>query len=113
MADRRYPEGSDSASRWQGASIARRAGHWVPDAIVATVIKGDRVFVGKVNLKAALGEIFVCEAIWTKAQEKHPEALEQVERDYRACTNARAHKERSFAGVTKEAQNLVDRLAGD
>jgi hypothetical protein len=93
--------------------FAQAEGHWVPDAIVATVIKGDRVFVGNVNLKAAVGEILACEAIWTKAQEKHPEALEQVERDYRACASARAHKERSFAAVTQEAQNLVDRLAGD
>jgi hypothetical protein len=88
-------------------------GHWVPNAIVATVIKGDRVLVGNVNLKAAVDEIFACESTWTKAQEKHPEALEQVERDYRACANARAHEERSFAAVTTEAQNLVDRLAGD
>ena len=28
------------------------------DSIVATVIKGDRVFVGNVNLKAAVGKIF-------------------------------------------------------
>jgi len=106
------PAGADLAFAALGV-FAQAEGHWVPDAIVATDIKGDRVFVGNVKLKAAVGEIFACEAIWTKAQEKHPEALEQVERDYRACANARARKERSLAAVTKEAQNLVDRLAGD
>ena len=106
------PTGADFAFAALGV-FAQAEGHWVPDAIVATDIKGDRVFVGNVKLKAAVGEIFACEAIWTMAQEKHPEALEQVERNYRACANARAHKEPSFAAVTKEAQNLVNRLAGD
>jgi hypothetical protein len=88
-------------------------GHWVPDAIVATVIKGNRVFVASVKLKAAVGKTFACEAIWTEAQRKHPEALEQVEKEYHACTNARARKARSLAGVTKGAQALLDRLAGE
>ena len=35
------------------------------------------------------------------------------DKDYRACFNAHAPKERFFAGLTKEAQSLVDRLAGE
>ena len=53
-------------------------------------------------------------AIWAKAKrEQAAEALEQGDKDYRACFNAHAPKERFFAGLTKEAQSLVDRLAGD
>jgi hypothetical protein len=107
----RTPRRPGAALAFAALGVFAQAEGWAPDAIVATVIKGDRVFVGNVNLKAAVGKIFACESIWTKAQEKHPEALEQVERDYRACANARAHEERSFAAVT--TQNLVDRLAGD
>ena len=89
-------------------------GPWPADAIVATVIKGDRVFVASIRHKPPIGKIPACGAIWAKAKrEQAAEALEQGDKDYRACFNAHAPKERFFAGLTKEAQSLVDRLAGD
>jgi hypothetical protein len=128
------PPGADLAAGALGV-FAQADGPWPPDAIVVTVIKGDRVFVvASVNCKAPVGKIAACEAIWTEAQRKavklqaeyrasglknqklldeSTQAEEQGHRDFLACFNARAPKERFFAGLTKEAQSLVDRLAGD
>jgi hypothetical protein len=60
-----------------------------------------------------LGKIPACEALWAKAKRAGPDAEEGADRDYRACFNARASKERFLAGLTEEAQTLVDRLAGE
>ena len=89
-------------------------GPWPADAIVAIVIKGDQVFVASIRHKPPIGKIPACGAIWAKAKrEQAAETLEQGDKDYRACFNAHAPKERFFVGLTKEAQSLVDRLAGD
>jgi len=107
-------------------------GPFPPDTIVATVVKGDRVFVASIPHTSPIGKIPACDAIWTEASRKADElqaeyrasglknrklveesfqALDQGDRDARACFNARAPKESFFAGLTKEAQSLVDRLA--
>jgi hypothetical protein len=89
-------------------------GPWPADAIVATVIKGDRVFVASIRHKPPIAKIPACGTIWAKAKrEQAAAALEQGDQDYRACFNAHAPKESFFAGLTDEAQSLVDRLAGD
>jgi hypothetical protein len=106
-------------------------GPFPPDAIVATVVKGDRVFVASIPRTAPIGKIPACEAIWTEASRKADElqaeyrasglknkklveesfqAQDQGDRDARACFNAHAPKQSFFAGLTKEAQSLVDRL---
>ena len=103
-----------------------------PDTIVATVVKGDRVFVANIPHTAPIGKIPACEAIWTEASrkadqlqaeyvasglknkklaEEGTQAQHQGDRDDHACFNARAPKQSFFAGLTKEAQSLVDRLA--
>jgi hypothetical protein len=88
-------------------------GPWPPDAIVATVIKGDRVFVASIRRKPPIGQIPACRALWTKAKhEQATEAPEQGDKAYRACFSAHAAKEPFFAGLIREAQSLVDRLAG-
>jgi hypothetical protein len=46
-----------------------------------------------------------------KLTEKRDQAEDQGDRDARACFNAHAPKQSFFAGLTKEAQSLVDRLA--
>ena len=72
------------------------------------------VFVASIRHKPPIGKIPACGSIWAKAKrEQAAEALEQGDKDYRACFNAHAPKERFFAGLTKEAQSFVDRLAGD
>ena len=103
-----------------------------PDTIVATIVKGDRVFVASIPRTAPIGKIPACEAIWTEASRKADQlqaeyvasglknkklaeegiqAQHQGDRDDHACFNARAPKQSFFAGLTKEAQSLVDRLA--
>jgi len=107
------PPGADLAVGALGV-FQQADGPWTPDWIVATVIKGNRVFVASVRHKPPVGKIPACGAIWAKAKrEQAAEALEQDDKDYRACFNAHAPKERFFAGLTNEAQSLVNRLAGE
>jgi hypothetical protein len=78
------------------------------------VIKGDRVLVASIRHRPPIGKIPACVGIWAKAKrEQTAEALEQGDTDYRACFGGHAPNERFFAGLIKEAQSLVDRLAGD
>ena len=85
----------------------------LPDSIVATVVKGDRVVVAGVRRETPVAKIPACAPIWARAQRKQADVDDPVERDYRGCFSARAAKERFFDGLTQEAQRLVDRLAGE
>ncbi|MGC2787618.1 MAG: hypothetical protein WA397_28055, partial [Roseiarcus sp.] len=125
------PPGADLAVAALGL-FRQDIGPFPPDAIVATVVKGDRVFVANIPHTAPIGKIPACEAIWTEASRKADnlqaeyrasglknkklfeegiQAGDQGDRDARACFNARAPEQSFFAGLTKEAQSLVDRLA--
>lgn len=107
------PTGVDLAVSALGV-FQQADGPWPADAIVATVIKGDRVLVGSIRHRPPIGKIPACAAMWVKAKrEQAAEALEHGDKDYRACFSAHAPNERFFTGLTKEAQSLVDRLAGD
>ena len=127
------PAGADFAAAALG-EFQQDIGHENVDQIVATVFKGERVLVASVRRKAPIAKIPDCEAIWTDALQKAEKlqaeyrasglkdeklfdestrAEEQGDKDYRACFNERAPREPFFAGVTREAQDLVDRLAGD
>jgi hypothetical protein len=118
--------------------IMQGTGYSPPDTIVATVVKGDRVFVASIPRTAPIGKIPACDAILTESSRKADklqaeydaedrasglknkklfdeisQAQDQGYTDARACFNARAPKQSFFAGLTKEAQSLVDRLAPD
>ena len=106
------PPGADLSVAALGV-FQQADGPWPPDAIVATVVKGDRVFVASIHRKPPIGTIPACRALWTKAKrEQATEATGQGDRDYRACFSAHAAKERFFADLTREAQSLVDHLTG-
>lgn len=74
------------------------------------------MFVASVRHKPPIGNIPACAALWRNAGRtmgaKEAETLEQDDKRYRACFGAHAANEPFFAGLTNEAQRLVDRLAG-
>jgi hypothetical protein len=126
------PAGADLAVATLG-EFEQDIGHDNVDQIVAAVAKGDRVLVASIQRKAPIAKIAACEKIWTDAlarsdklqaeyrasglkDEKLFDESNRVEeegdKDYRACFNQRAPREPFFAGLVKEAQDLVDRLAG-
>jgi hypothetical protein len=85
-----------------------------PDTIVATIVKGERVFVASVPRKTPVANIRACAPLWAKAQHGGlADADSSAAKSYRACFSQHAAKEGSFAGLTKEAQSLVARFAGD
>jgi hypothetical protein len=84
----------------------------LPNAVVATVIVGDRVLVGGVSdEKPIVGKIPACETIWARANAELVNVDDKTAKSYRACFNARASKEGFLAGAIKVAQSLVDSLA--
>ena len=86
----------------------------LPDTIVVTIVKGDRVFVASVTGKTPIGKIRACAPLWAKAQHGgSADAEDKAEISYRACFIQHAPKEGFFADLTKEAQSLVARIAGD
>jgi len=106
------PAGADLAVAALG-EFTQGFGFELPDTIVATVVKRDRVLIASVGRKTPIGKIPACEPIWARAQRNQADVEDPIERDYRACFSAHAPKERYFAGLTREAQSLVDRLARD
>jgi hypothetical protein len=86
----------------------------LPDTIVATIVKGDKVFVASVPRKTPIGKIRACAPLWAKAQHDGlADADSSAAKNYRACFSQHAPKEGSFAGLTKEVQSLVARFAGE
>jgi hypothetical protein len=86
----------------------------LPDTIVATIVKGGRLFVASVPLKTPIGKIRACAPLWAKAQHGGlADADSSAAKSYRACFSQHVPKEGFFAGLTKEAQGLVARFAGD
>jgi hypothetical protein len=86
----------------------------LPDTIVATIVRGDRVFVASVPRKTPIGKIRACAPLWAKAQHDGlADTDSSAAKNYRACFSQHAPKEGSFAGLTKEVQSLVARFAGE
>ena len=106
------PVGADLAVAGLG-ELTQGFSAGLPDTVVATVIKGDRVLIAGVRRKTPVGNIAACAPIWAKVHDKYADVDGLVAKNYRACFRARAPKESFYAGLTKEAQGLVDRLAGE
>jgi hypothetical protein len=123
-----------------GVELARAVlGGWAQDVgpnldywLIVTVVKDGKVYIGSVKPKSKVGEIAVCQAIWTQWQQKAekmrasaaaargkktPEASddkaeERADRDYHACFVQHAPKEAFYPSLVDEAQQFADRIAG-
>ncbi len=84
------------------------------DSLILTLIKGERIYIGSLQPKTAVGEIAACEAIWHEAWEKsEKDSFERGRKDYQACYMERAPKEPFYPLLVKEAQGFADRIAGN
>jgi hypothetical protein len=119
---------------WTQAEDGPNPEQWV----IVTLIKGDRVYFGRMRAKTAIKEIPACTAIWTRsrqkaakidadyeaakrkgkpvdadeADKKRQTAEEEGARDYRACSIERTPKEAYYPALVKEAQAFVERIVG-
>jgi hypothetical protein len=101
--------------------------------LIATLIKGDKVYIGSERPKTAIGKIAACETIWKQTIEKvdrlradyeaakpkdretfdaDAKAQEQGDKDFHACWMERTSKEPFYPALLKEAQEFADLIAG-
>lgn len=110
------PEGADSVT------VALAGFHngldydATPDQLVAAVVRGDRVFVARENLKVVLAPAPHC---WKKliyleehseVQKDDPRAWDRELGKYRTCFDRHLRKQPAYAAVQEQAQALVDLL---
>lgn len=72
-----------------------------PQAGVAAVVRGDRVWIAKQKLHQPLTPFTGC---------KHSEATERPEKSYQACFAEHLRRHSGYAAVQTQAQGLVDSL---
>jgi hypothetical protein len=127
-----------AVTRPDGVELAHAVlGGWAQDIgpnpnrlVVVTLIKGDRVYIGSMQPKTAIGEIAACQEIWTRFQqeaeakrsastkqsEKEFEANQKREAkadaDFHACFIKSAPTQAFYPALAAEAQAFVDRIAG-
>jgi hypothetical protein len=104
-----------------------------PSELIVAVAAGGKVFIATAPVEAKVAAIPACDAIWQDAEKKanalfeayrasdskdekqfnqYTKAQEEGATAVRRCFGERAPNEPFFAAVTKQAQALVDRVAG-
>ncbi len=84
------------------------------DSLIVTLIKGEKIYIGSLHPKTAIGEIAACETIGRQALEKpEKDSAEKGQKDYLACFGKRAPKEPFYPSLVKEAQEFANRIAGN
>jgi hypothetical protein len=102
-----------------------------PDELIVSVVQGGRVFVVSAPANAKVASMPACQKIWEQAQQKAAaiqqayigselkndklsEQRERIEQEgdaaFHRCFAQRAITQGFFAGLTRQAQALVDRL---
>ena len=125
----------------EGADLAfARLGGWGQDigpnpdqAIVIVLVKGNSVMIADAPAQAKIPDIAACKDVWAaataaadkffkiyqdsklkneKAFNDKTAAEEKGDRDYRACMSAHLPSDPVFPALVKQAQDLVDNMAG-
>jgi hypothetical protein len=125
------PPGADLAIAQIAAVAQVPAKDEAPSAMLAAVMRGDRVFIARQKLtvtfdkpemckkaldqtlaksEKALKEYQAAKAKDPKAFDTHQQLEEQADRDYRACFAQHLPAQKTYTAVQKQAQALVDLL---
>ncbi len=119
-----------SASLVNAMLIARRQdiGLVTPDELLITVLRADRLFIWSAPAQAKVAINPACEKVWKDAAARADKAAEEFKKSdpkddnpserilqegddaFRRCFAERAPNEPYFAALTKQAQELVDKL---
>jgi hypothetical protein len=125
------PPGADLAIAQIAAVAQVPAKDEPPSALLAAVVRGDRVFIARQKLTLAFDKPEMCKkaldqtlaksekalkdyqaakAKDPKAFDTHQQLEEQADRDYRACFAQHLPAQKNYAALQKQAQMLVDLL---
>lgn len=103
-------------------------GPWEPDELVISVVQGGKLYVVRVPAGTKLGPFPPCQAVWDEAEHKSNEAFQRgqdkpnakapdgskIREDgaaaFRRCFAERAPKDKGFADLVRQAQDIVDGL---
>lgn len=99
------PAGANAATAMLGLWTADTSNE-VPDIILATVVRDDRVFILSQELNTKLRRIPACDRVWQHHWDKN-EALE-ADKAYEDCFRSRVLHEKQFASVLRQTQALLN-----
>ncbi len=125
------PPGADVAIAQTAAFAQVPAKDDPPSALLAAVVRGDRVFIARQKLTVTFDKPEMCKKAldqtlaksemaqkeYQAAKEKDPKAVDKsvqlkelADRDYRACFAQHLPTQKNYAALQKQAQTLVDLL---
>ena len=95
---------------------AQDVGPWEPKELTVTVLQGGKLYVVRVEARATIGPFPPCEKIWEDASKKAQRSFDSMAAEnaayvaFRRCFAERAPREKGFAELVRQAQDIVDKL---
>jgi hypothetical protein len=95
---------------------AQDVGPWEPEEVWVAVLQGGKIYVVRVAAAAKIGPFPACKAVWDRAAKKAEAAADgmAIENEgyaaFRRCFAERAPREKGFADLVRQAQDIVDKL---
>jgi len=98
------------------SNSAQDVGPWEPEDVTVALLQGGKLYVVRVNASAKIGPFPPCEALWKQAAKKAQRSANSmaIENEgyaaFRRCFAERAPREKGFPILTRQAQDIADRL---
>jgi hypothetical protein len=96
---------------------AQDVGPWEPEEVRVAVLQGGKLYLVRVAAAAKIGPFPACKAVWDQAQKKAEKSSGksmEIENEgyaaFRRCFAERAPREKGFADLVRQAQDIVDKL---
>ena len=95
-------------------TTAQDVGPWEPDDVTVALLQGGKLYVVRVEASAKIGPFPPCKALWDQAMKKSQEGSKAIEEEghaaFRRCFAERAPREKGFADLVRQAQEIADKL---
>jgi hypothetical protein len=95
---------------------AQDVGPWEPEQVTVSVLQGEKLYVVRVPAAAKIGPFPPCKAVWDRARKKAEASADAmpIENEgyaaFRRCFAERAPREKAFADLVRQAQEIADKL---
>jgi hypothetical protein len=108
---------------------AQDVGPWEPDDVMMALLQGGKLYLVRVKSAAKIGPFPPCQALWDEAMKKSQAEFERHQANpnartpsrqmsiedegyaaFRRCFAERAPREKGFADLVRQAQEIADRL---
>ena len=116
--DRSFSDGAAASFAFAMFGIsAQDVGPWKPKDLTVSVLQGGRLYIVRVETGTKIGPFPPCETLWQQAEEKAKKSsgksMEIEDAGYaafRRCFAQHAPREKGFADLVRQAQDIVDKL---